>query len=137
MLQAAAYVVCAYLTGMRDCEVQAMRPGCLSLTRSEDGVIDRHRVHSVAYKNKSSRGEPEEWVTIAPVAEAIDVLERLSARSAQARGVETLWPVLSIKTGTKDHVSAEIVRQLNVYRDHLNALFGTEPTPVVSIGVEV
>ena len=134
MLQAAAYVVCAYLTGMRDCEVQAMRPGCLSLTRSEDGVIDRHRVRSVAYKNKSSRGEPEEWVTIAPVAEAIDVLERLSARSAQARGVETLWPVLSIKTGTKDHVSAEIVRQLNAYRDHLNALFGTEPTPVVPPG---
>src|SRR3546814_17937383 len=25
MLQAAAYIVCAYLTGMRDCEVQAMR----------------------------------------------------------------------------------------------------------------
>ena len=35
-----AYVVCAYLTGMRDCEVQAMRSGCLSLTRSEDGIID-------------------------------------------------------------------------------------------------
>jgi hypothetical protein len=27
MLQAAAYIVCAYLTGMRDCEVQAMRRG--------------------------------------------------------------------------------------------------------------
>ena len=25
MLQAACYIVCAYLTGMRDCEVQAMR----------------------------------------------------------------------------------------------------------------
>ena len=131
MLQAAAYVVCAYLTGMRDCEVQAMRPGCLSLTRSEDGVIDRHRVRSVAYKNKSGRGEPAEWVTIAPVAEAVDVLERLSARSAQARGIETLWPVLSLKTGTKDHVSAEIVRQLNAYRDHLNALFGAEGAPVI------
>jgi hypothetical protein len=88
-------------------------------------------VHSVAYKNKSSRGEPAEWVTIAPVAEAIDVLERLSARSAQARGVETLWPVLSLKNGTKDHVSAEIVRQLNTYRDHLNVLFGAEGAPVI------
>jgi integrase len=134
MLQAAAYIVCAYLTGMRDCEIQAMRPGCLSLTRSEDGVIDRHRVRSVAYKNKSSRGEPAEWVTIAPVAEAVDVLEQLSARSVQARGVETLWPVLSLKTGTKTHVSAEIVRQLNTYRDHLNALFGTEAAPVVPPG---
>ena len=31
--------------------------------------------------------------------------------------------------GHEDHVSAEIVRQLNVYRDHLNALFGTERDP--------
>jgi hypothetical protein len=29
MLQAACYVICAYLSGMRDCEVQAMRSGCL------------------------------------------------------------------------------------------------------------
>src|SRR3546814_9801845 len=44
MLQAAAYVVCAYLTGMRDCEVQAMRRGCLSIARSEDGLVERQRV---------------------------------------------------------------------------------------------
>lgn len=134
MLQAAAYIVCAYLTGMRDCEVQAMHPGCLSLTRSEDGIIDRYRVRAMAYKSKSSRGEPAEWVTIAPVAEAVAVLERLSARSAQARGITTLWPVLSLKTGTKAHVSAEIVRQLNAYRDHLNSLFGTESEPAVPPG---
>ena len=52
MLQAACYVVCAYLTGMRDCEVQAMRAGCLSLSRSADGVIERHRIRSIAYKGK-------------------------------------------------------------------------------------
>ncbi len=115
MLQAACYVVCAYLTGMRDCEVQAMRSGCLSLTRSEDGIIARHRVRSVAYKSKSSVGEPGDWITIAPVADAVRVLEQLSARAAAARGIDTLWPVLSLKTGTKTHVSAEIVRQLNAY----------------------
>ena len=134
MLQAAAYVVCAYLTGMRDCEVQSMRRGCLAITRSEDGIIMRHRVRSVAYKGKPSRGEPAEWVTIAPVAQAIEVLEQLAARAADARGLDTLWPVLSLKTGTKDHVSAEIVRQLNVYRDHLNALFGTAERPVIPAG---
>jgi hypothetical protein len=125
MLQAACYVVCAYLTGVRDCEVQAMRTGCLSLSRSADGVIERYRVRSVAYKGKSSQGESAEWVTIEPVAEAIRVLEQLSARSAAARGSNTLWPVLVVKTGTKAHISAEIVRQLNVYRDHLDTLFGT------------
>jgi hypothetical protein len=134
MLQAACYVVCAYLTGMRDCEVQAMRAGCLSLSRSADGVIERHRVHSVAYKGKSSRGEPAEWVTIEPVAQTIRVLEQLSAPAAAARGSDTLWPVLVVKTGTKVHISAEIVRQLNVYRDHLDTLFGSGDQPIIPPG---
>lgn len=134
MLQAACYVVCAYLTGMRDCEVQAMRSGCLSVSRSTDGIIDRHRVRAVAYKGKQSQGEPAEWVTIAPVAEAIRVLEQLSADGAAVRGSDTLWPVLDTVRARKVHVSAEIVRQLNVYRDHLNILFGTEDRPVVPPG---
>lgn len=134
MLQAACYVVCAYLTGMRDCEVQAMRAGCLSLTRSADGVIERHRVHSASYKGKSGQREPADWITIAPVAAAISVLEKLSARPAAARGANTLWPVLDIGRANKDHVSAEIVRQLNVYRDHLNALFGSNDEPVIAPG---
>jgi hypothetical protein len=45
---------------------QAMRTSCLSLTRSADGVFERHRIRSVAYRGKSSRGEPAEWVTIGP-----------------------------------------------------------------------
>ena len=86
MLQAACYVVCAYLTGMRDCEVQAMRAGCLSLSRSADGIIDRHRIRSIAYKGKTSQGEAAEWVTIEPVAEAIRVLgAALGARGRCAR----------------------------------------------------
>jgi hypothetical protein len=134
MLQAAAYIVCAYLTGMRDCEVQAMRSGCLSLARTEDGLIMRHRVRSVAYKGKQSVGEPAQWITIAPVAEAIQVLERLSARAAAARSTDTLWPVLVVKAGSKDYISAEIVRQLNAYRDHLNASFGIKDGPVIPPG---
>lgn len=131
MLQSAAYILCAYLTGMRDCEVQAMQRGCLAISRSEDGLIMRHRVRSVAYKGKSSYGEAADWVTIEPVAKAIDVLERLSFRAASARGLTTLWPVLAAKSVCKDHLSAEIVRQLNLYRDHLNGLFGTASEPVI------
>src|SRR3546814_18859778 len=59
-------------------------------------------------KGKRGGGEETEWVTIAPVAEAIDVLERLSARAGQARGTTTLWPVLTLRANTKTHVSAEI-----------------------------
>ncbi|SIR34378.1 hypothetical protein SAMN05880590_11861 [Rhizobium sp. RU35A] len=134
MLQTAAYILCAYLTGMRDCEVQAMQRGCLTLTRSEDDMIMRHRVWSMAYKGKSNQGEPAEWVTIEPVAKAIDVLEHLSFRAASARGLTTLWPVLAAKSYCKDYLSAEIVRQLNRYRDHLNDLFGTPDAPAVPNG---
>jgi integrase len=134
MLQAACYILCSYLTGMRDCEVQAMRAGCLSLTRSADGVIERYRIRSVAYKGKASGGERAEWITIEPVVDAIRILERLSAHAAAAIGSDTLWPVLDRQRGSKDHVSAEIVRQLNLYRDHLNILFGGRGEPVVPCG---
>jgi hypothetical protein len=134
LLQAACYVVCAYLTGMRDCEVQAMRPGCLSITRSEDGVIERHRVRSVVYKGKAAQGERAAWITIAPVATAISVLEQLVARSAARRGTETLWPVLGLARARKQCVSTEIVAHLNEFRDHLNARFGTEDAPIVPAG---
>lgn len=134
MLQSAAYILCVYLTGMRDCEVQAMQRGCLSLTRSEDGMIMRHRVRSVAYKGKSTQGEPAEWITIELVAKAVEVLERLSFRVASARGLTTLWPVLIARPVCKDHLSAEIVRQLNRFRDHLNDLFGTPDSPAIPNG---
>jgi hypothetical protein len=134
MLQAACYIVCAYLTGMRDCEVQAMRSGCLCLSRSADGLIERHRVRSIAYKAKLGQGEPAEWVTIAPVADAIRVLEQLCARAAAARGTNTLWPVLDLGRAGKIYVSAEIVRQLNAFRDHLNAQFATADAPIIAPG---
>lgn len=131
MLQSACYIVCAYLTGMRDAEVQAMRSGCLEVRRSEDGVIERYRINSTVYKHRDGRGQPETWTTIEPVAKAIDVLERLTQRIRKSRGGDTLWRVLNESHGRKDHISAEIVRQLNAFRDHLNDQFGTSGAPVV------
>ena len=46
-LQTAAYVLCSYLTGMRDSEVQAMRPGCLIRSRSPDGIVERLAIRSM------------------------------------------------------------------------------------------
>jgi len=39
---------------------------CSAGVLPEDGVIMCHQVRSVAYKGKSGRGEPAEWVTIEP-----------------------------------------------------------------------
>jgi integrase len=134
MLQAACYVVCAYLSGMRDCEVQAMREGCLDVTRSEDGLIERYRIKSTVFKRRDTCGQPESWITIEPVAKAIAVLERLTAHIRRRRGGNTLWRVLQEREGGKAHISAEIVRQLNDFRDHLNSQFGTPDAPVEAPG---
>src|SRR5580700_993197 len=136
MLQAACYIVCAYLTGMRDCEVQAMGTGCLEVKRSEDGLIERFQVRSTVYKRRDVRGQREMWVTIEPVANAIAVLERLTHHVRQRRGGDTLWRVLDHGRSSKEHVSAEIVRQLNAFHDHLNAQFATADAPIIPAGTD-
>jgi hypothetical protein len=80
------------------------------------------------------RGQPETWTTIEPVAKAIGVLDRLTERIRKRRGGDTLWRVLNEGRSGKDHISAEIVRQLNAFRDHLNTQFGTPDTPIVPLG---
>jgi hypothetical protein len=133
-LQAACYVVCAYLTGMRDSEVQAMRSGCHSVTRSADGVVERHRIHSTAYKRAGVTGRPENWVTIVPVSRAVTVLEQLTGPTRARRGVDSLWVVLKGGTATKDHLSSEIVRTLNQFRDHLDRRYGAPGAPAIPRG---
>ena len=135
MLQAACYIVCAYLTGMRDAEVQAMRIGCLVRERSDDGVIERYRIRSTTYKRRDVRGQSETWTTIEPVAKAIRVLEQLTERIRRQRGGDTLWRVLA-GTSSKEHISAEIVPLLNTFRDHLNAQFGTPDASVIPHGAD-
>lgn len=134
MLQAAIYVICAYLTGMRDSEVQAMRAGCCRVTRSEDGFVLRHRIRSIAYKGRRAAPEQADWVTSAPVADAVKVLHRLSARVRATDGEDGLWRVLHPNACSKTHISAEIVRTLNQFRDHLNAQFGSPGAPIVPPG---
>lgn len=121
MLQAAAYVVCAYLTGMRDSELQAMRVGCWSLSRSADGIVERHHVKSITYKAREASGEEAEWVTIAPVARAIEVAERLTARQREVRGVDTIWQALAMNNGNMAELRGSVLGLVNGLRDHLDA----------------
>ena len=127
MLQAAAYIVCAYLTGMRDSELQAIRVGCLSISLSADGLIERHRITSTVYKSKTAAGEDAEWVTIAPVARAIDVAEQLSRRQRDARGVDTIWQTLAMNSGNRDELRGGTLALINNFRAHLDKHSGVEP----------
>lgn len=133
-LQVAAYIVCAYLTGMRDSEVQAMRRGCLRIKRSEDGLIDQYCIESTIYKGRSVKGDVATWVTIEPVAAAIRVLEQLCRRAADERGLDTLWQVLYIQRNGRSYLASDIIRQLNRFRDYINSQFGSAEAPAIPLG---
>ncbi|MGW7613484.1 hypothetical protein ACWGKW_40830 [Streptomyces sp. NPDC054766] len=77
-LQAAAYIVIAFLSGMRDSEVKHLRRGCLHVQRDEDGNPYRWKVRSLAFKGeRDTAGFPATWVVGEPVARAIKVMEDL------------------------------------------------------------
>lgn len=124
MLLAACYVVCAYLTGMRDSEIQAMEVGCVRRGWSRDGLVERFYLTSRVYKNRGLTGDCETWVTIEPVARAVEIMEQLSAPIRAERGGNTIWRALAHGNRQKEHISHHINGILNLYVAHLNELFG-------------
>ena len=127
MLQGACYLVCAYLTGMRDSEVQAMQPGCVSPVRSADGLVERYRVRSTVYKRHGARGVQADWITIEPVARAVEVMEVLSARNRREKGLSSLWVALKDWPWSNDHLGMGATPTLNLFRDGLDARSEGEP----------
>ncbi|MFG2582266.1 integrase [Streptomyces malaysiensis] len=86
-LGTACFIVIAYLTGMRPGEVAGLRSGCCPAPEPDGaGRTGRHLITSTVYKtardedgNHRSEGEIRDvpWVAIAPVVNAIRVLERM------------------------------------------------------------
>ncbi|MCX4819668.1 hypothetical protein OG883_07060 [Streptomyces sp. NBC_01142] len=77
-LQAACYIVIAFLSGMRDSEVKHIRRGCLEIKCDEDGRPYRWKLHSLAFKGEEDvAGVPATWTVNAAVARAVKVLEQL------------------------------------------------------------
>lgn len=86
-LGTAAFIVCAYLTGMRPGEILGLRTGCCpDPAPGADGRSGRHLIRGLEFKsaidedgkNRSAGAEREvPWVAITPVVNAIRVLERM------------------------------------------------------------
>lgn len=129
MLQAACYVLCAYLTGMRDSEVQAMRMGCVRASKSRDGLVDHYLLQSRVYKARREAGDIETWVTVEEVARAVAVLEKLSEAARVGRGGDTLWRTLDHHNRRKEHLSSEISLALRAFCEHINTLAGEDLIP--------
>lgn len=78
MLQAACYIVIAFLSGMRDSEVKHLRRGCCRAHQDRNGTPYRWTVTSRAFKGENDpTGVPATWVIGKPAARAIHVLESL------------------------------------------------------------
>jgi integrase len=83
-LGTAAFIVCAYLTGMRTGEILGLRSGCCTAPdKGPDGRAGRHMIRGHEFKgatdedgNHQSGGVEREvpWVAITPVVNAIRVL---------------------------------------------------------------
>jgi integrase len=86
-LGTAAFIVCAYLTGMRPGEVLGLHTGCCPEPEpDDDGNVGRHVIHGRQFKyaidedgyHRSEGTEREvPWVAVGPVVQAIRVLERM------------------------------------------------------------
>jgi integrase len=102
-LATAAFVVVAYLTGMRGEECRALeRSCCRTRTDSETGQL-HYRIHGRTFKgalDKSGNAIPagvereQPWLAIAPVAKAVAVMEALNPTSQLLFPIDafSLWP---------------------------------------------
>lgn len=129
--QTAAYILCAYLTGMRDSEVQAMAPGCLHRSRSADGLLERLMIRSTIFKQRGPRGELGEWITIEPIGRALQVAEALAERHRHAAGEDDLWLGLDVRSRAPARGMGRIVEQLNRFRAHLDHQYGVSGAPAI------
>lgn len=128
MLQAACYVVIAFLSGMRDSEVKHLRAGCLETRLDHDGTPYRWLVSSLAFKGEDDpSGVPATWVVGGPAARAISVLERVHRERARGRTDYLFAPIKSGpgagSSGRRGNIamtSAGTNRQLNRFVTWVN-----------------
>lgn len=95
MLQAACYIVIAFLSGMRDSEVKHLRRGCVSVRRDSGGNPYRWHASGLAFKGEQDEaGVTATWTIGDAAARAIAVLEQL-----QPVGTDWLFGALSFGPG--------------------------------------
>ncbi|RLK49325.1 hypothetical protein [Microbacterium telephonicum] len=96
VLQAACYILVAFLSGMRDSEVKHLRRGACEVRLDGTGAPYRWLVNSLAFKGESEvEGVPATWVVGEPAARALRVLERIQDTRARGRNEWLFGPIKS------------------------------------------
>jgi len=121
-LTVACYIVCAYLSGMRDSEVQDLRVGCHQVSRDSYGEVIRHYLRSTEHKGKKGQGIERTWVVVEPVARAIDVLERLTRTSRESLATDLLF--LRSRGGSDGNptIKRRINNHIATFIEHINSV---------------
>lgn len=127
MLVAACYIVCAYLSGMRESEIMQLQRGCHFTETTADGLIMRHKLRGTTFKDHGRRGVPATWVVITPVAEAITVLEQLTDLDC------LFWPKRMGPSAVSYGAVVYSARFLKAFRDHVNQAAATGAVPLAAI----
>lgn len=102
-LATAAFVVVAYLTGMRGEECRALERGCCQTRTDPTSGQLHYRIHGRTFKgalDQSGNAIPagvereQPWLAIAPVAKAVAVMEAMNPASRLLFPIEafSLWP---------------------------------------------
>ena len=124
LLEAACFVVIAYLTGMRTGEVLALEAGCLRPSSQNGGwmlISSRHfKPVRDEHGNHDSHGEVRTtpWVAIAPVVRAIRALEAL--RGGQGLLFPSGWKC-NRKQDARSRSRHAMTRSIGRFVDHVNA----------------
>ncbi len=127
ILIAACYIVCAYLSGMRVSEIMQLQRGCHFTETTADGLITRHKLSGTTFKDHGRRGIPATWVVIAPVAEAIAILEHLTDHD------DLFWARRMRRTTVPYGAVVQSTYCLKTFHEHVNRMAGAGTVPLAAI----
>lgn len=119
-LRTACWIVIAYLSGMRDTEVRELARDCAFTEPGPDGRT-RCKLRGRVFKDRGLAGDPEEWVVLDVVHQAVGVLLAVNDDATH------LFAYSGVR---KDGMNANMLTRLNRFAAHVNDLLtppGGEP----------
>lgn len=116
-LRTACWIICAYLSGMRDAEVRELGRDCAFTAPGdgEDGRV-RSKLRGRVFKGRKLSGDEADWVVLPIVHQAVEILLRINDDPTHLFGY--------LRGDTYRLVSG-MPRRLRLFQDHVNGLFAT------------
>ncbi|MBF8179762.1 integrase [Herminiimonas contaminans] len=118
-LRTACYIVIDMFSGIRDSEMMSLTEGCITEGPSSDGSVALMWLHGTIYKTGV---RPKRWLVPSIVAEAVQVLTRLTMAEREDLNTEETVLHASLESASADQ-RASIVKRLNIVRNSRNRLF--------------